>query len=64
MAIGTDQALETPDVFLTGSRSQVGVFLIPRLVREGFRVFAVSRKGKPQDYPDFGRVEWLSACDA
>lgn len=64
MAIGTDQALETPAVLLTGASSQVGVFLIPRLLREGFRVFAVSRKGKPQAYPDFERVEWLSESDA
>jgi len=64
MAAGTDQTLETAAVLLTGASSQVGVFLIPRLVHEGFQVFAVSRKGKPQAYPDFEQVEWLSESDA
>lgn len=64
MAAGTDQALDPPCVLLTGASSQVGVFLIPRLVRGGFQVIAVSRKGKPQAYPEFERVEWLSESDA
>ena len=38
-------------VLLTGATSQLGVFLIPRLLTEGFRVLALSRKasGRPPD---------------
>ena len=34
----------SPVVLLTGATSQLGVFLIPRLVREKYRVLAISRK--------------------
>ncbi len=64
MATGTDQTIETPAVLLTGASSQVGVFAIPRLLRAGFRVLAVSRKGKPQGFPKFRQVAWLSESDA
>lgn len=60
MAVGTDQAVNSPDVLLTGASSQIGVFLIPRLVHAGLRVMAVSRKGKPDGYPSFDRVVWLN----
>lgn len=38
-------------VLLTGATSQLGVFLIPRLLAEGFRVLALSRNasGRPPD---------------
>ena len=64
MAIGSDQALKAPGVLLTGASSQIGVFVIPRLIGAGFRVFAVSRKGKPEAYPRFAQVEWLNETDA
>ena len=64
MAVGSDQAIKTPELLLTGASSQVGVFVIPRLADAGFRVFAVSRKGKPKTYPGFAQVEWLNETDA
>lgn len=64
MADCTDQAINTPCVILTGASSQIGVFVIPRLVRAGFSVFAVSRKGKPEHYPAFKQVIWLDVAAA
>ena len=64
MATGTDQAINTPRLLLTGASSQIGVFAIPRLLRAGFHVLAVSRKGKPAHFPAFERVEWLSETEA
>ena len=64
MATGTDQAIKTSGLLLTGASSQIGVFAIPRLVSAGFRVFAVSRKGKPEGYPAYEQVEWLNEDDA
>ena len=64
MAVGSDQALKAPAVLLTGASSQIGVFVIPRLIGAGFRVFAVSRKGRPEAYPHFAQVEWLNEADA
>jgi nucleoside-diphosphate-sugar epimerase len=63
MAAGTDQTINTPTVLLTGASSQIGVFAIPRLVEAGFRVFAISRKGKPEGYPSFGEVRWLNESE-
>ncbi len=64
MAIGTDQTIKSPGVLLTGASSQIGVFVLPRLVQAGFRVLAVSRKGKPDVFPCFEQVEWLNETDA
>jgi nucleoside-diphosphate-sugar epimerase len=64
MAVGPDKAIAAPLVLLTGASSQIGVFVIPRLVRAGFRVIAVSRRGRPANYPVFGQVEWLNESDA
>jgi nucleoside-diphosphate-sugar epimerase len=61
MAAGTDQAIKTTRVLLTGAGSQIGVFIIPRLVQAGCHVFAVSRKGKPDGFPSLDRVEWLDS---
>ncbi len=63
MAAGPDQALNNPPVLLSGASGQIGVFVIPRLLAAGFRVAAVSRKGKPQGYPGFERVEWITERD-
>jgi nucleoside-diphosphate-sugar epimerase len=53
-------------VLLTGATSQLGVFLIPRLLRERYRVLAVSRKAaagnKPDANPDANPV-WLQPGD-
>ena len=64
MAPDTDQAINPPAVLLTGASSQIGVFAIPRLVHAGFRVLAVSRKGKPDGFRCFNQVEWLNADEA
>ena len=64
MAPRTDQTVNKPGVLLTGASSQIGVFTIPRLVGAGFRVLAISRKGRPEWCPDSEQVEWLSENDA
>ncbi len=64
MATDTDQTLKTPTVLLLGASSQIGVFAIPQLILAGFRVLAVSRKGKPEGYAVFEQVEWLNEADA
>jgi len=64
MAIGPDQAVKRPAVLLTGASSQIGVFAIPRLIQAGFRVVAVSRKGRPAHFPDFEQVQWATAAIA
>lgn len=63
MAANTDQAINRPGVLLTGASSQIGFFVLPRLVRAGFRVFAVSRKGKPEAFPDLKHVKWLNESE-
>jgi len=68
MATGVEQTLNKSTlngstVLLTGATGQVGVFLIPRLLQAGFRVLALSRKGRPEGYPDTRRLEWLSNVD-
>jgi len=64
MAVDSDQTIKAPGVLLTGASSQIGVFLIPRLLKAGFRIIAVSRKGRPEAYPEFEQVEWLSESEA
>ena len=64
MATGTDQTLNAPAVLLLGASSQIGVFAIPQLLLAGFRVLAVSRKGRPEGFPDFEPVDWLNEADA
>lgn len=64
MATDTDQTVETPTVLLTGASSQIGVFAIPRLLRAGFSVLAISRNGRPQSYPAFEQVKWLDMAAA
>jgi nucleoside-diphosphate-sugar epimerase len=51
-------------VLLTGATSQLGVFLLPRLVDAGMPVIAVSRQGKPAHWPVFDGVDWVSAAEA
>ncbi len=64
MADSTAQAIKAPCVILTGASSQIGVFVIPRLVHAGFKVLAVSRKGKPESYPVYKQVIWLDVAAA
>ena len=64
MATGSDQTLNIPAVLLLGASSQIGIFAIPQLLLAGFRVLAVSRKGKPEGYPAFEQVDWLNETDA
>ena len=64
MAIGNHQTLDMPRALLTGASSQIGLFAIPRLLDAGFKVIAVSRKGRPDTYPAFDGVEWLCREDA
>ncbi len=64
MATGSDQTLTMHTVLLLGASSQIGVFAIPQLLLAGFRVLAVSRKGKPEGYPDFEQVDWLNETEA
>lgn len=64
MAIGTDQTITPRRLLLLGASSQIGVFAIPRLIEAGFHVLAVSRKGKPQEFPAYDQVEWLSEAES
>jgi nucleoside-diphosphate-sugar epimerase len=64
MATGSDQTLTMHTVLLLGASSQIGVFAIPQLLLAGFRVLAVSRKGKPEGFPDFESVDWLNETEA
>jgi len=61
MAADFDKTLSRPAVLLTGATGQIGVYLIPRLISAGFRVYAVSRKGRPTGHPDIDSLEWLSS---
>lgn len=60
MAMGIDKTLNTPAVLVTGASSQIGFFALPRLVAAGYRVLALSRAGKPRNYPDLEQLEWLT----
>ena len=51
--------MNQPEIIVTGASSQIGVFVIPRLLARGFKVTAVSRRGKPERFPDFDQVSWL-----
>jgi len=59
----TRSTLNGSTVLLTGATGQIGVFLIPKLLQAGFRVFALSRKGRPEGYPDTRHLEWLTSVD-
>ncbi len=71
MAVGVDAAMILPGpgsterrVFLSGASSQIGVFAIPRLISAGFNILALSRQGRPQGYPEWEQVEWLTGAAA
>ncbi|MEM1411685.1 MAG: hypothetical protein AAGH19_04935 [Pseudomonadota bacterium] len=43
-----------------GASSQVGWFVLPRLLAAGFRVTAVSREPAPPAYPELDRLQWTT----
>ena len=48
-------------VIVSGATSQIGCFLLPRLVQAGYRVVALSRSLPPQATRDpSGRVHWIA----
>ncbi|MDX1460753.1 MAG: hypothetical protein R3348_06815 [Xanthomonadales bacterium] len=47
-------------VALTGASGQIGRFCVPLLLRHGFEVCAISRQGRPPEYPEFEPVRWLT----
>jgi len=56
----SSQAART--VIVSGATSQVGRFLLPRLVQAGFRVIALSRKMPPQwKNEQSGEIYWIKA---
>lgn len=52
-------SLEGAEVLVIGASSQVGWFLVPRLVAVGAQVLALSRSGQPDGFPDFKGVQWI-----
>jgi len=52
--------MNRPAILVTGATSQIGVFAIPRLLHAGFRVVALSRKGKPERDTQYDQVQWLT----
>ena len=56
------QAAEGADpgrVLVLGATSQVGRFLLPRLRARGYPVEALSRRGRPEGYPELSGVRWI-----
>lgn len=60
MAQGLAQPMNQQSAVVLGATGQIGVFVIPRLLSAGFRVFAVSRKPRPAWYPEFSKVQWFT----
>ena len=58
---GLVEKMNRQKVILLGATGQIGVFTIPRLLAAGFEVIAVSRKPRPEWYPGFPGVHWLTA---
>ncbi len=51
-------------VLVIGASSQVGWFLLPRLLALGCQVEALSRKGAPEGYPELDGLEWIDPAHA
>lgn len=47
-------------VLVIGASSQVGRFVLPRLLAAGCAVDALSRKAPPPDYPEFDDLRWIA----
>lgn len=54
-----DERADHPVVVLTGATSQLGVFLIPRLLDSGYRVIAVSRRAR-QRIENRENIVWVT----
>ncbi len=59
VAANVQAKMSKRSVLLLGATGQIGIFAIPRLVAAGFKVIAVSRKPRPDWYPEFEDVQWL-----
>ncbi len=51
-------------VLVIGASSQVGWFLLPRLLAGGCDVYALSRDGAPPGYPELDGLEWIDPARA
>lgn len=58
---GPSSNLAGANVLVLGASSQVGWFVIPRLIAAGARPVALSRVGQPSGFPDFDAVSWIDA---
>lgn len=52
------------NVLLAGASSQIGLFALPRLQAAGFRVTALSRRGRPEEVPAVNGIEWVRSQGA
>lgn len=58
----TETAISQKTVIVSGATSQIGRFLLPRLVKEGYRVVALSRHAAPEWRKEMsGDIFWLKA---
>jgi nucleoside-diphosphate-sugar epimerase len=64
VAAGDDATLTSRNVLLAGASSQIGLFALPRLQAAGFRVTALSRRGRPAAVPAVNDVEWVRPREA
>ena len=53
------QALKRGSVVVLGASGQIGRFVLPRLLCKGYGVLAVSRAGRPDDYPELALLDWI-----
>lgn len=60
MSVSGNARLDSAQVLLIGASSQVGWFVVPRLLATGARVVALSRAGQPDGFPDFESVHWVN----
>jgi nucleoside-diphosphate-sugar epimerase len=57
------EALTHPAAVVLGASSQIGWFLLPRLVASGYSVAALSRTGQPEHYPALPQVRWIQSLE-
>lgn len=55
------ERIDTGRALVLGGSSQVGQFLLPRLLARGLRVDAFARNGPPVGYPEFDGLAWVNA---
>lgn len=60
-AMGVGSVMNPPSILVTGASGQIGQFVIPRLLRNGMEVIALSRRGAPVDYPKFYNLHWIQS---